>query len=125
MPTRRSPRSASPSADFQSFDPEPEVEKKKKRKLGGLGKTLFDEEEESAPAGKATFASRGLFGTKGFGGLRKGSGLGSSVLGGASGIGAKSKLGSSVLLTAQDGSGFQFSPLKRQRRGLDDTLRLG
>lgn len=118
-PTKKKSKIRKSLADFQSFNPEPEVEKKKKRKLGGLGKTLFDEEEESAPTGKSGFVSRGLFGSKAFGGGLKKSALGSSVLGG------RSKVGSSILLTAGDGSGFQFSPLKKQRKGLDVTLRLG
>lgn len=104
-------------ADFATFNKEPEVEKKKKRKLGGLGKTLFDEEEEAAAPTKAFGAgNRSLFGAKGFGllGGKKG-GVGSSFLGGG-------KTGS-TLLTAADGSGFQFSPLKKARRNLDDTLR--
>ncbi|EMC96000.1 hypothetical protein BAUCODRAFT_34762 [Baudoinia panamericana UAMH 10762] len=95
--------------EFATFNAEPEV--KKKRKLGGLGKTLFDEEEEAAP--QKGLPSRPLFGSKTFGvgalGAKK-SGLGSSRMG-------------STLLTALDGSGFQFSPLKRSRKNLDDTLR--
>ena len=116
---KKKPRIRKSLADFQSFNPEPDVEKKKKRKLGGLGKTLFDEEEEAAPTGKTGFVSRGLFGGAKAGGLKK-SGLGSSML-----AAGRSKLGSSVLMAAGDGSGFQFSPLKKQRKGLDDTLRLG
>ncbi|SMR54657.1 unnamed protein product [Zymoseptoria tritici ST99CH_1E4] len=116
-------------ADFQNFNLEPEVSKKKKksatstvtgntksRKLGGLGKTLFDEEDEaSAPTkglpGRGIFAGRSLLGGK------KAAGL----LGGAKG--GRGGVGSSVLMTAGDGSGFMFSPLKRKRGGLDDTLR--
>jgi hypothetical protein len=113
-------------ADFQNFNLEPEVAKKKKnaistvnnntkaRKLGGLGKTLFDEEEESMPVkglpGRGLFAGRSLLGGKKAAGL-----LGASK--GSRGV------GSSVLMTAGDGSGFMFSPLKRRRGGLDDTLR--
>ncbi|KAK3697724.1 hypothetical protein LTR37_017306 [Vermiconidia calcicola] len=112
-------------ADFASFNPEPEVEKKqKKRKLGGLGKTLFDEEEaapEVAPARGGVVAKRALFGTKGFGGgllgAKKAGGGSSSFLGG-------SRAGGTTMLTAAgDGSGFCFSPLKKARRNLDDTLR--
>ncbi|KAK5696977.1 hypothetical protein LTR17_024135 [Elasticomyces elasticus] len=110
--------------DFAAFtaavnDDDQPIIKQKKRKLGGLGKTLFDEEEEMAPK---ALPGRGLFGVKGanmnFGGLKKG-GMGSSsfVTGGA-----KSRLGS-TFMTAGDGSGFVFSPLKRARKGLDDTLR--
>ncbi|WPH00306.1 Hypothetical protein R9X50_00313100 [Acrodontium crateriforme] len=95
--------------DFAAFNLEPEI-KQKKRKLGGLGKTLFDEEDD-APV--KAMPGRGLFGSKGFGafGSQKGGGL----------LGAP-KIGS-TLLTAMDGSGFQFSPLKRSRKNLDDTLR--
>lgn len=94
--------------EFAAFSMEPEVATKKKRKLGPLGKTLFDEEEETAPK---ALPGRGLFGGKGFGGFgAKKGGLGSSRVG-------------STLMTAMDGSGFQFSPLKRARKGLDDTLR--
>ena len=106
-------------ADFPNFIAEPDAEKKKKkRKLGGLGKTLFDEEEDAAPTTKPNFALRGLLAAKASaikGGSNK-SGAGSSfVSGGRTG---------SILLTAHDGSGFQFSPLKRPRKNLDDTLRL-
>lgn len=110
-------------ADFETFRPDAEVVKSKKRKLGGLGKTLFDEEDEggAAPAKGFGAGGKGLFGMKGFGGFGvKGVGKG------AGGVGS-SFLGSSrpgaTLLTATDGSGFCFSPLKRARRGLDDTLR--
>lgn len=100
--------------EFATFNSEPDVERKKKRKLGGLGKTLFDEEEEAAPAGKSGFGvGRALFGAKGFGAF--GGGKKGGLPGGA-------KVGS-TLLTAVDGSGFQFSPLKRSRKNLDDTLR--
>ncbi|KAK3670669.1 hypothetical protein LTR78_009504 [Recurvomyces mirabilis] len=98
--------------EFATFDAEPEI--KKKRKLGGLGKTLFDEEEETAPK---AMPGRALFGSKGFGAFGGGMGKKTGLLGAA-----KSKMGS-TLLTAMDGSGFQFSPLKKGRRGLDDTLR--
>lgn len=105
--------------DFATFNQEPEVEKKKKRKLGGLGKTLFDEEDEgSAPArGGVLAGAKGLFGSKGFGafGGKKTGGLAGSFLGGGR--------AGSTLLNAGDGSGFQFSPLKKARRNLDDTLR--
>ncbi|KAK4947112.1 hypothetical protein LTR10_013883 [Elasticomyces elasticus] len=109
--------------DFAAFtaavdeDEKQTVVKQKKRKLGGMGKTLFDEEEEMAPK---ALPGRGLFGVKGanFGGMTKKGGMGSSSFVG----GGKSRLGS-TFLTAGDGSGFIFSPLKRARKGLDDTLR--
>lgn len=102
--------------------------KKKPRRLGGLGRTLFDEEDDAAAApapapGGSFVMGKNLFGTMGFGALgargkKRGGGIGSSFLGG----GAAS--GSTLLISAADGSGFQFSPLKRGRtRNLDDTLR--
>ncbi|KAM0700066.1 hypothetical protein Q7P36_000278 [Cladosporium allicinum] len=104
--------------DFDTFRASEEKSttmQKKKRKLGGLGKTLMDEEEDSQPAAKAGFSSRGMFGAKGFSALA-GPKKGSSMFG-------KSGIGKSVLMSAADGSGFQFSPLKRSRKNLDDTLR--
>lgn len=104
--------------DFDTFN-KPEaaktVQSKKNRKLGGLGKTLFDEEDENTVATKA-LPGRTLLGGRGFGAL----GAGAKKAGGFLGA---SKVGSSILMTAQDGSGFQFSPLKRRRGNLDDTLR--
>lgn len=99
--------------DFGTYNAEPEPEKKKKRKLGGLGKTLFDEEDEAAPS--KAMPGRALFGAKGFGAF--GGGLGKAGKGSL--LGAKK----GGLLSAGDGSGFQFSPLKRSRKNLDDTLR--
>ncbi|EME42575.1 hypothetical protein DOTSEDRAFT_81413 [Dothistroma septosporum NZE10] len=103
--------------DFASFNPEPEVKKreKKSRKLGGTGKTLFDEEEESAVPAKA-LPGKMFLGGRGFGALGAGQKKASGFLG-------ASKIGSSILMTAGDGSGFTFSPLKRRRGNLDDTLR--
>ncbi|KAK4933790.1 hypothetical protein LTR49_000256 [Elasticomyces elasticus] len=79
--------------DFAAFtaavdEDEKTVVKQKKRKLGGLGKTLFDEEEEMAPK---ALPRRGLFGVKGanFGGMTKKGGMGSSSFVG----GGKSRLG--------------------------------
>ncbi|KAK5107290.1 hypothetical protein LTR62_001419 [Meristemomyces frigidus] len=115
-PTKKKKKYRKSIHDFATFNAEPEV--KKKRKLGGLGKTLFDEEDESQPTGKAGLASRGLFGSKGFGAF------GSKALKGGLLAGAKpGKTGSTLLMSAGDGSGFMFSPLKKGRRGLDDTLR--
>ena len=104
--------------DFDTFRASEEKSttmQKKKRKLGGLGKTLMDEEEDSQPAAKAGFSSRGMFGAKGFSAIA-GTKKGSSMF-------SKSGIGKSVLMSAADGSGFQFSPLKRSRKNLDDTLR--
>ncbi|CAK4034740.1 Hypothetical predicted protein [Lecanosticta acicola] len=102
--------------DFASFNAEPDVKKKEKksRKLGGIGKTLFDEEDEAAAPSKA-LPARTLIGGRGFGAFG-----GASKKGGFLGA---SKIGSSMLMTAGDGSGFQFSPLKRKKGNLDDTLR--
>lgn len=104
--------------DFATFNKPEEAKKvqsKKNRKLGGLGKTLFDEEEETAVPTKA-LPGRTLLGGVGRGGLAGGVKKASGFLG-------ASRIGASLLLTAQDGSGFQFSPLKRRRGNLDDTLR--
>jgi hypothetical protein len=101
---------------FRASEDKSTTMQKKKRKLGGMGKTLMDEEDDSQPPAKGGFNARGLFGAKGFGALA-GQKKGSSMLGKSSG------LGKSVLLSAADGSGFQFSPLKRSRKNLDDTLR--
>ncbi|GAB7365979.1 hypothetical protein MBLNU230_g7306t1 [Neophaeotheca triangularis] len=119
--------------DFKSFANEPEpverhAQKTKKRKLGGLGKTLFDEEEEPATRGKGPLGGKGFVGYgAGVGGKKAGGSLlgGRSLLGvnGVGGGGGRSGVGASALLSAGDGSGFQFSPLKRSRKGLDDTLR--
>lgn len=101
---KKKPRMRKSLATFATFNLEPEPEKKKKRQLGGLGKTLFDEEEETAP-GKALTGRGGLFGNaRAFGplgGLKSG-----GLLGGKKG----------GLLTAGDGSGFQFSPLKKEKK---------
>lgn len=99
--------------DFTTFNSEPE-QVKKKRTLGGLGKTLFDEEEDAGAPTK-TLPGRGMFGMKGFGGFGAVGSKKGGILGGAR--------PGSTLLTAMDGSGFQFSPLKKSRRNLDDTLR--
>lgn len=103
--------------DFETFNKPEEAKKvqsKKNRKLGGLGKTLFDEEEEAAAPAKALPGRMFLGGGKT---------LGAMVLKKNSGFLGASKIGSSMLVTATDGSGFQFSPLKRRRGNLDDTLR--
>jgi hypothetical protein len=80
---------------FASFAEEPEPEKRKKRKLGGgsgLPKTLFDEEDDKPPS--KPIPGRGLFGARGF----------SKVFG--------AKAGPASLVD----TGFQFSPLKKDRR---------
>ncbi|KAL2357785.1 hypothetical protein BJ546DRAFT_1034936 [Cryomyces antarcticus] len=102
-------------ASFATFTAEPEPERKKKRKLLGgpsaLGKTLFDE-EDSQPIKPAP----GMFG-----GAR---GLGLSAFGGRGGMGLLGKGGVKVggmgmgIGTVVEADGFQFSPLKRDRRAL-------
>lgn len=127
----KKPKMRKSLGDFATFTAEPAAEKmnskqaqKKKRKLGGLGKTLFDEEEDdgtgkgdAGPTLKALPAGRTFFGA-----ARLGLGMGKK--GGLLGGGAKTAAAAApALLSAPDGSGFQFSPLKKQRRNLDDTLR--
>ena len=100
---------------FSSYLAEQPAEKKKKRKLGtgssGIGKTLFDEEDDgeagiiSKPIpGRGLFAARILAKSKG-------------ALGGK-GVNGKGQLGK--VITA-DG-GFQFSPLKRDRRAVGASI---
>ena len=103
---------------FRASEEKSTTMQKKKRKLGGIGKTLMDEEDDSQAPAKGGFGAgaRGLFGTKGYSvlaGQKKGSNM----------FGKSSGLGKSVLMSAADGSDFQFSPLKRNRKNLDDTLR--
>lgn len=116
-------------ADFKSFTVEPEVAKKtkggqKSRKLGGMGKTLFDAEEAEevgADVGRGAAKGRALFGGRGFGAL----GGGLKKAGGFLGASKGREMGrnTSALMQAGDGSGFVFSPLKKNRvRGLDETL---
>jgi len=91
-------------ATFATFNLEPEVEKKKKRKLGGLGKTLFDEEDDvqKPMPGRGLFAGGRLGPLGGLGAATKGSFL----------IGGKKK----GLLSTDDG--FQFSPLKKDKKNM-------
>ncbi|KAF4551360.1 Hypothetical protein D9617_13g098580 [Elsinoe fawcettii] len=92
-------------AMFATFNLEPEtaVEKKKPkaRKLGGLGKTLFDEEDD-APA--KAMPGRGLFGGVAAGkmGPLAGGFARGSFLGGPRGV--------------RNEDGFVFSPLKKERK---------
>lgn len=114
---KRKPRKSLVEFDtFRASEKESTMMQKKKRKLGGMGKTLMDEEEDSQSPAKGGFSGRGLFGSKGFSALA-GAKKGSSMLSKSSGV------GKSVFMSAADGSGFQFSPLKRSRKNLDDTLR--
>jgi myosin heavy subunit len=101
---------------FSSYLSEPPAEKKKKRKLGGtgssgIGKTLFDEEDEAdAGISSKPIPGRGLFAARV---LAKSK----SALGGK-GANAKGQVGK--LVTAE--GGFQFSPLKRDRRAVGASI---
>ncbi|TID22373.1 GTPase-activating protein [Venturia nashicola] len=91
---------------FATFTDEQAPEKKKKRKLlgnssSGLGKTLFDEDDDDKVAAKPV-PGRGLFKARG-------------LAGGAGAFGPKKGLVQKVVL--QD-EGFQFSPLKKDRKAM-------
>lgn len=98
--------------DFSTFNIDPPIQTKKKKQrtlgnasfLGGNTTTLFDEEDGDAPKAKA-IPGKGLWGgramTFGRGGFAN----------------AKNRL-KGPLMVADDGSGFQFSPLKKDRRRL-------
>ncbi|KAF2402602.1 hypothetical protein EJ06DRAFT_528704 [Trichodelitschia bisporula] len=93
-PASQKPRKS--LASFATFTTEGPAEKKKRRKLGGSGstgpKTLFDEEEDAAPA--KPIPGRGLFGRGGLKGTLK---------------------MRQPLVVVEDG--FEFSPLKRGKKG--------
>ncbi|KAF2446023.1 hypothetical protein P171DRAFT_520717 [Karstenula rhodostoma CBS 690.94] len=87
---------------FETFMAEPAAEKKKKRKLGasGLGKTLFDDEEEAEEEGAVKpKTSKGLFAARALG--KAGLGKGKPISGG---------------YNMMSDEGFTFSPLKKDRR---------
>ncbi|GAB7352279.1 hypothetical protein MBLNU459_g2739t1 [Dothideomycetes sp. NU459] len=110
---KQKPKIRKSLATFAAFNLEPEPEKKqKKRKLGGLGKTLFDEEDEVATKPLPGGRTAGLFATTRLGPLAgiKGSFLGG---GGKGLLGAGKKGGAGMMET---GDGFMFSPLKRDRK---------
>ncbi|KAF1963615.1 hypothetical protein CC80DRAFT_433349 [Byssothecium circinans] len=94
---------------FATFTEEPAAEKKKKRKLGssstggGLGKTLFDAEEEDDAPTKPT-SSKGIFAARA---------LGKSVLG--KGRAQQGPISGGHNMLSEEG--FSFSPLKKDRRG--------
>lgn len=97
--------------DFSTFNVDPPVQKKKKQRtlgnasfLGGNTTTLFDEEDGDAPKAKA-IPGKGLFGGRGM------------TFGRGGFANAKNRL-KGPLMVADDGSGFQFSPLKKDRRRL-------
>lgn len=113
-------------ATFTSFmlEPEPTESRKpaKKRKLGGLGKTLFDEDDDAGPAAKALPGGRGnVFGGLGgrglgpFGGALKGG----SIL---AGVGKSGLMGNKKNSALRESDGFMFSPLKRNRGGADASF---
>ena len=88
---------------FATFTDEPAAEKKKKRKLGasGLGKTLFDDDEEAEDEGAAKpKSSKGLFAARALGKVGLGKG-GRPISGG---------------YNMMSDEGFTFSPLKKDRR---------
>ncbi|KAF2711627.1 hypothetical protein K504DRAFT_489468 [Pleomassaria siparia CBS 279.74] len=92
---------------FANFTEEPVAEKKKKRKLGATGgssKTLFDADEDDAPAKPIT--SKGIFAARA---------LGKSVLGKGRPIS-----GGYNMMSEEN---FTFSPLKRDRRNANSTLK--
>ncbi|KAF2227946.1 hypothetical protein BDZ85DRAFT_315452 [Elsinoe ampelina] len=103
-------------AHFAAFalDPEGEVETKKKkkpkaRKLGGLGRTLFDEEDDApVKAMPGGGGGRGLFG--GVAGGKMG------PLAGGLGLARGSFLGGVGRGAQRSEDGFVFSPLKRERK---------
>lgn len=111
-------------ATFTSFmlDPEPAAEKKqKKRKLGGLGKTLFDEDDDAGAAANKPLPGRnamfgGARGLGPFGALKGGSILAGARVGGGNPL-IKKKAGGLM-----EHDGFQFSPLKRNRGGADASF---
>lgn len=106
--TKPKPKQRKSLATFAAFTHEPEPEKKqKKRKLGGLGKTLFDDEDD-APSKPLPGRGGGLFGASRLGPLA-GGGVRGSFIGGM----GKKKGG---LITADDG--FMFSPLKKERKAM-------
>ena len=76
-----------------------EVKKRKRKILGGPGRTLFDEDDGEAPKG-----DRGLLGD-----ARKSGTLGRLTLGGP-------KLGARVRLGPARGGSSTFSPLKKERK---------
>lgn len=91
---------------FAAFTDEPAAEKKKKRKLGassGLGKTLFDDDDEGEEDAAPKKSGKGIFAARALGGLKMGKGLGRPPISGG--------------FNAMSDEGFAFSPLKKDRRG--------
>ncbi|KAK1068047.1 hypothetical protein LTR12_005513 [Friedmanniomyces endolithicus] len=77
-PVKKKPKIRKSIHEFASFAAGADEPVKKKRKLGGLGRTLFDEEEEMAPR---ALPGRAMYGMKGFGafGAGKMGGVGNST----------------------------------------------
>lgn len=92
---------------FAAFTEEPTAEKKKKRKLGstssGLGKTLFDAEEDALPT--KPLGGKGLFAARALGKIGKGS--------------ARPISGGYNMMSEEN---FTFSPLKRDRKNNTSLL---
>ncbi|KAF2877797.1 hypothetical protein BDV95DRAFT_588824 [Massariosphaeria phaeospora] len=89
---------------FATFTDEPAAEKKRKRKLGasaGLGKTLFDAEDEDAAPVNKPMASKGIFAARALGKSVLGKGLQRPISGGWG------------MMSEEN---FTFSPLKKERR---------
>ncbi|QIW99789.1 hypothetical protein AMS68_005307 [Peltaster fructicola] len=99
--------------DFKTFQKDDEPVKQKKRRLGGRGPTLFDE-DDAAETTKPGFGDRGLFGPAAYAKLATSKKAISA---------GRSTFVRSTMLSAADGTGSQFSPLKRTRKKLDDTLK--
>lgn len=113
--TSLNPKPRKSLMSFANFTDEPAAERKKKRKLGATaGKTLFDTEEEDGDGGGASSKPVGLGGLSGGRGLFAARALGKSVLGKGSrpisgGFGMEER-------------GFTFSPLKKERRRVGDSV---
>ena len=103
--------------DFSTFNIEPaaHIKKKKQRTLGnasfigGNTTTLFDEDDSDRPAPKA-IPGKGMWGGR------------TMAFGKGGFANAKNRL-KGPLMMADDGSGFQFSPLKKDRRRMAEEGR--
>ncbi|KAG8628972.1 hypothetical protein KVT40_002837 [Elsinoe batatas] len=117
-PAKKMRKSLAHFAAF-SLEPEGEVETKKKkpksRKLGGLGKTLFDEEDDAPLKAMPGGGGRGLFG--GVAGGKMG------PLVGGLGLARGSFLGGVGRGAQRSEDGFVFSPLKRERKAGSSFLK--
>ena len=103
--------------DFSTFNAEPAAHIKQKKQrtlgntsfLGGNTTTLFDEDDGDRPAPKA-IPGKGIWGGR------------AMVFGKGGFANAKNRL-KDPLMMADDGSGFQFSPLKKDRRRMAEEAR--